>query len=124
MAARPARLPVPVAEDADLVDDPADDEKGYRIVRTEEAVFAAHPTRDALPLPVPVRARTRSVPREWSIVRRILDGRRRIVVADEGLTLHHHGYTENLAAARRCSRSTHPERAAGHDLQRRPTKRC
>src|SRR5262249_37342827 len=34
-----------------------------------------------------------------SIVRRILDGRRRIVVADEGLTIHHHCYTENSAAA-------------------------
>ena len=30
---------------------------------------------------------------------RILDGRTRIVVADDGLTLHHHGYTENLAHA-------------------------
>ena len=32
-------------------------------------------------------------------MRRILDGRERIVVADEGLTLHHHGFTENLAYA-------------------------
>src|SRR5262249_21144634 len=39
------------------------------------------------------------VPREWIIVRRVLDDRRRIVVADDGLTLHHHGYTENLAHA-------------------------
>ena len=39
----PAGLPVPVAEDSGLVDDPALDEKGYRIVRTEQAVFAAHP---------------------------------------------------------------------------------
>ena len=38
------------------------------------------------------------VPREWLVVRRILDGDR-IVVADDGLTLHHHGYTENLAHA-------------------------
>jgi hypothetical protein len=29
----------------------------------------------------------------------VLDGRRRIIVADDGLTLHHHGYTENLAHA-------------------------
>ena len=39
----PPGLPVPVGEDAALVDDPALDEKGYRIVRTEAAVFAAHP---------------------------------------------------------------------------------
>ena len=30
-------------------------------------------------------------------MRRVLDGRERIVVADDGLTLHHHGYTENIA---------------------------
>jgi hypothetical protein len=29
----------------------------------------------------------------------VLDGRRRIVVPDDGLTLHHHGYTVNLAHA-------------------------
>ena len=39
----PPGLPVPVGEDAPTVDDAEDDEKGYRIVRTEEAVFAAHP---------------------------------------------------------------------------------
>ena len=32
-------------------------------------------------------------------MRRVLDGRERIVVADDGLTLHHHGYTENIAHA-------------------------
>jgi hypothetical protein len=32
-------------------------------------------------------------------VRRVLDGRRRIVLPDDGLTLHHHGFTENLAHA-------------------------
>ena len=34
---------------------PEDDEKGYRIVRTEEAVFAHHPRRRALPLSVRLR---------------------------------------------------------------------
>ena len=46
------------------------------------------------------------------MVRRILDGRRRIVVADEGLTLHHHCYTENCAAAVVLG-IEHPERSAG-----------
>jgi hypothetical protein len=35
-----------------------------------------------------------------------------MVVADEGLTLHHHGYTENLAAALAAA-VDQPERAAG-----------
>src|SRR5262249_45582026 len=39
----PAGLPVPIAEDAPTVVEPGEDEKGFRIVRTEEAVFASHP---------------------------------------------------------------------------------
>ena len=107
----PPGLPVPVREDAELVVDPAVDEKGYRIVRTEEAVFAAHPTATHFRYPY-LYGPHQVVPREWSIVRRILDGRRRLVLADEGLTLHHHGYTENVAAA--VARGVlHPERSAG-----------
>ncbi len=107
----PAGLPVPVAEDADLVDDPAVDEKGFRIVRTEEAVFAAHPGAVHFRYPY-VYGPHQLVPREWSVVRRILDGRSRLVLADEGLTLHHHGYTENLGAALALA-VEQPERAAG-----------
>ena len=56
----PPGLPVPVDEDAPTVDRPEDDEKGYRIVRTEEAVFAHHPRADALPLSRTCTARTNS----------------------------------------------------------------
>jgi nucleoside-diphosphate-sugar epimerase len=94
----PPGLPVPVAEGADLVDDPEIDDKGYRIVRTERAVFAAHPEAAHFRYPY-IYGPYQPAPREWSIVRRILDGRRRIVVPDEGLTIHHHCYTENAAAA-------------------------
>ncbi len=96
--AHPAGVPVPVGEDAPVVRDPAEDEKGYRIVRTEEAVFASHPGAAHFRYPY-VYGPHQLVPREWLVVRRILDGRRVIVVADDGLTLHHHGYTENLAHA-------------------------
>jgi nucleoside-diphosphate-sugar epimerase len=94
----PGGLPVPVAEDAPVVTAPEEDEKGYRIARTEAAVFAHHPAATHFRYPY-VYGPYQLVPREWSIVRRILDGRDHIVVADEGLTLHHHGYTENLAHA-------------------------
>jgi nucleoside-diphosphate-sugar epimerase len=107
----PPGLPVPVAEDADLVEDPAIDDKGYRIVRTERAVFAAHPQAAHLRYPY-IYGPYQPAPREWSVVRRVLDGRRRIVVADEGLTIHHHCYTENAAAA--VVRAVeHPDLAAG-----------
>src|SRR5262249_57062729 len=52
------------------------------------------------------------VPREWLVVRRVLDGRRRMIVADDGLTLHHHGYTENLAHALLLA-GEQPDAAAG-----------
>ncbi len=94
----PPGLPVPVRETDPLVDDPAVDEKGYRIVRTEESVFAAHPSAIHFRYPY-LYGPLQPAPREWSVVRRILDGRRRIIVADEGLTLHHHCYTVNAAAA-------------------------
>jgi nucleoside-diphosphate-sugar epimerase len=94
----PPGLPVPVAEDAPVVDDPAHDEKGYRIARTEEVVFTHHPAAAHFRYPY-VYGPYQLAPREWCVVRRVLDGRRRIVVADDGLTLHHHGYTENLAHA-------------------------
>jgi nucleoside-diphosphate-sugar epimerase len=93
-----AGLPLPVGEDAPTVAHPEEDEKGYRIARTEEAVFEHHAGAAHFRYPY-VYGPYQLVPREWSIVRRILDGREHVVVADEGLTLHHHGYTENLAHA-------------------------
>ncbi|MHB8466838.1 MAG: Rossmann-fold NAD(P)-binding domain-containing protein [Acidimicrobiales bacterium] len=107
----PPGVPIPVREDAPLVRDPAIDDKGYRIVRTEEVVFAAHPGAAHFRYPY-MYGPYQPAPREWSVVRRILDGRRRIIVADEGLTLHHHGFTENCAAA--VTRAIeHPELSAG-----------
>lgn len=38
-------------------------------------------------------------PREWSIIRRILDGRRQIPIMDGGLTLESRAYVENAAKA-------------------------
>jgi nucleoside-diphosphate-sugar epimerase len=107
----PPGLPVPVSEDAELVEGHGIDEKGYRIVRTEAAVYAAHPAAAHFRYPY-MYGPHQPVPREWSIVRRVLDGRRRIIVADEGLTLHHHGYTENCAAAV-LRGILHPELSAG-----------
>jgi len=107
----PPGLPVPAAEDAPTVDVPEEDEKGYRIVRTEEAVFAAHPAATHFRYPY-VYGPYQLTPREWIVVRRVLDGRDHIVVADDGLTLHHHGYTENIAHALLLALD-HPDAAAG-----------
>ncbi|MSV89128.1 MAG: NAD-dependent epimerase/dehydratase family protein, partial [Actinobacteria bacterium] len=94
----PNGLPVPVDEHQPTVQEPAEDEKGYRVAQTESVVFEHHPAAAHFRYPY-VYGPYQVVPREWSIVRRILDGRSRIVVPDDGLTLHHHGFTENLAHA-------------------------
>ena len=39
------------------------------------------------------------MPREWCIVRRILDGRRQIILPEDGSNLQTVGYVENLAHA-------------------------
>ncbi|HXX48963.1 MAG TPA: epimerase, partial [Myxococcota bacterium] len=93
-----AGLPIPVAEDAPTTGAGDGDEKGYRIVRTEEAVFAHHPTAAHFRYPY-VYGPHQLVPREWCIVRRIRDQRPFIVLPDGGLTLCSYGYAENLAHA-------------------------
>ncbi len=94
----PAGLPVPTAEDAGLVELPEDDEKGFRIARTEQAVLEHHPTAAHFRYPY-VYGPYQLVPREWCVVRRILDGRKQIILPEDGLTLQHYGYAENLAHA-------------------------
>lgn len=107
----PAGLPVPTREDAPLVRDPANDEKGYRIVRTEERVFEAQPKAAHFRYPY-VYGPYQLAPREWCIVRRIRDGRNVIILPDDGLTLQSFGYAENLAHAVLLA-VDHPEKSAG-----------
>ncbi len=107
----PPGLPVPTREDAPRVQRPEEDEKGFRIAQTEDAVFEAQP--DATHFRYPwVYGPRQAAPREWCIVRRILDRRRHIILADGGLTLSHSGYAENLAHALLLA-VDQPEKAAG-----------
>lgn len=97
-AFEPAGMPVPTPVDGPLVRDVAIDEKGYRIALTEEAVFRHQPLASHFRYPY-VYGPRQPVPREWLIVKRILDRRPHIILPDGGLTLHHFGYAENLAHA-------------------------
>jgi len=97
-AFEPAGMPVPTPVEGPLVRDKAQDTKGYRIVLTEEAVFEHQPEATHFRYPF-VYGPRQPVPREWLIVKRILDRRPHIVLPDGGLTLHHFGYSENLAHA-------------------------
>lgn len=107
----PPGLPVPTREDAALVGDESEDDKGYRVARSELSVFEHHPDGTHFRYPY-VYGPYQPVPREWCVVRRILDGRPFIVVPDGGLTLHHFGYAENLAHALLLA-VDRPEAAAG-----------
>jgi len=94
----PPGFPVPTREDAPKVLDPAEDEKGFRIRATEERVFDAQPEATHFRYPW-VYGPRQPAPREWSFVRRILDRRPALIVADGGLSLSHFGYVENVAHA-------------------------
>jgi nucleoside-diphosphate-sugar epimerase len=93
----PTGLQVPVREDAErAVDD--ENVKVARIVATEDVVFEAHPDATIFRYPQ-IYGPGQIIPREWMIVRRVLDGRRRVIVADGGLTLRTVGYSANVAHA-------------------------
>ncbi|MGH0032458.1 MAG: NAD-dependent epimerase/dehydratase family protein [Myxococcota bacterium] len=108
---QPAGLPVPTGEDAPKVADATELRKGFQILRTEQAVFAHHPDATIFRYPH-VYGPRQLVPREWCVVRRVLDGRRHVVLGDGGLTLHTFGYAENLAHAVLLA-VDRPEAAAG-----------
>ncbi len=97
-AFEPPGMPVPTPVEGPLVRDEAADTKGYRIVLTEEAVLQHQPEATHFRYPF-VYGPRQPLPREWMIVKRILDRRPHVILPDGGLTLHHFGYSENLAHA-------------------------
>jgi len=94
----PPGMPVPTPADGPRVRDERLDSKGYRIALTEDAVLQHQPQATHFRYPF-VYGERQPVPREWLIVRRILDGRPHIILPDGGQPLHHFGYNENLAHA-------------------------
>ncbi|MDH4078126.1 MAG: hypothetical protein OEW29_19525 [Acidimicrobiia bacterium] len=106
----PAGMLVPVRETAErAVDD--DNVKVSRIVATEDVFFGCHPEGTLFRYPL-IYGPGQINPREWLIVRRLLDGRRRFIVADGGLTLRTAGYGPNVGHAVSLS-ALHPDAAAG-----------
>jgi nucleoside-diphosphate-sugar epimerase len=107
----PPGLPVPTSEDAPLVAAEGDDEKGYRIVRSEEAVFSHHPAATHFRFPT-LYGPYQPLPIEWCLVRRALDRRPWLVLPDDGLTLIHRAYAQNAAHAMLLA-IDHPDEASG-----------
>ena len=107
----PGGLPVGIAESYPVVDDENDHRFSYLIAQTEAAVLEHHPTAAHFRYPY-VYGPHQLTPREWSIVRRIRDGRQHIIVADGGLNLTTQGYAGNLAHGVLLA-ADQPQRSAG-----------
>jgi nucleoside-diphosphate-sugar epimerase len=108
---QPAGMPVPTSEGAPVVPIEEEDPKGWRVAQTEDAVFEKHPGATHFRYPF-LYGPYQIAPREWCIVRRILDGRRSIIVPEDGLSLNHSAFVENAAHAILLS-VDRPEVAAG-----------
>ena len=98
----PAGMRVPTRETARLVvNEPPDfavNRKVANIGKSEVTVFDHHPTASHLRYPW-IYGPGQLVPREWKVVRRILDGRKRIVLPDGGASLQAAAFGQNAAAA-------------------------
>lgn len=93
---------VPLPEGAPRVESEAELKFGYLARISEDAVMAHHAAGDyvATHLRYPLIYGPRQpMPTEWWVMRRILDGRRHIVLADGGLTVFVRGFSENMAEA-------------------------
>jgi nucleoside-diphosphate-sugar epimerase len=111
-ALAPHGLPIPTHEATAVIAGPdARSDKVGRIVESEQAVFAAAPTATHFRYPL-VYGPHQLVPREWMIVRRLLDGRPRIIVPDGGLLLRTAVHVANAAHALLLA-VDQPERSAG-----------
>lgn len=111
---RPAGMPMPTLEDGATVTGAGHqghNVKVARMVETERAVFAAHPTATHLRYPL-VYGPHQLLPREWMVVRRVLDGRRHLILPDGGLYVGSATYVENAAHALLLA-VDRPERSAG-----------
>ena len=93
-------LPVPSLEGERLAgsSDGPGNAKAAQIVATERAVLGASPTATHVRYPL-VYGPHQLLPREWMIVRRALDGRRRLIVPDGGLQLRSAVHARNAAHA-------------------------
>ena len=106
----PAGMIVPIRESAErAVGD--ENDKVAKIVATEDIVFDHHPNATLFRYPL-IYGPGQINPREWLIVRRILDGRRRVIVADGGLTLRTAAFGPNAGHALTLC-VDHPDAAAG-----------
>jgi nucleoside-diphosphate-sugar epimerase len=96
----PLGLPVPVTEDHPVVrHDGADPAIRFsrKLADAEQAVFAHHPRATIFRFPMLYGPRN-TRPHEWSVVRRVRDGRRQMILPDGGGQVHTRCAARNAAA--------------------------
>lgn len=93
----PPGLRVPTREEAPRSGEEEND-KTAKMVASEDLVFEHHPDATLFRYPL-IYGPGQILPREWLVVKRVLDGRRRMIVADGGLTLRTAGYGPNVGHA-------------------------
>ncbi|MFN0089925.1 MAG: NAD-dependent epimerase/dehydratase family protein [Acidimicrobiales bacterium] len=93
----PTGMAFPAREDSAKVGE-RDADKPRKILQSEELVFRLHPDATHFRYPY-IYGPNQVIPREWPIVRRALDGRPVLILADGGLTQHTAAYVENVAHA-------------------------
>lgn len=95
--------PAVLYEEQYLLEDDIERNKfGYRIAEAFRTLMEGHANGDYVATYVGyprVYGPGQVGPSEWSIVRRILDGRRHMILADGGLKLRTRAYTENISEA-------------------------
>ncbi|MEW6614062.1 MAG: NAD-dependent epimerase/dehydratase family protein [Thermodesulfobacteriota bacterium] len=111
----PEGLHYPITENAPLTTGPEIDSFSYLMVQSELAVLEGHHlgfyNGTVLRFPM-VYGPRQLIPAEWCVVRRILDGRKQLIVPDGGLTIESRGYAENMAYALLLC-VDYPEKSAG-----------
>ncbi len=95
------RMPVPVTEDDPIAqsappDDPAQ-QFSLRLAEAEAMVFDCHPEATVLRYPI-LYGPNNTRPQEWSVIRRVRDGRRHMVLPDGGMHVHTRCASRNAAA--------------------------
>ena len=99
----PGGIPVLIPETAPVFQDIERNKFLYLMAHSEQVVMEAHEEgyykATMLRYPSLVYGPRQLGPKEWSIIRRILDGRKQIIVPDGGLSLDTRAYTGNAAQA-------------------------
>jgi nucleoside-diphosphate-sugar epimerase len=93
-------LPIPVTEAHPVVHDDSDDPAlrfSRRLAEAEETVFAHHPRATVFRFPM-LYGPNNPRPAEWSIVKRVRDGRPHMILPDGGFQIHTRCAARNAAA--------------------------